>query len=836
MVVGPAGVMFGGARKSFRLPESRAHYPPRVDFRTSHIKIELALDFVNQRIDGACTLVVEPIEKGLRRIRLDACNLDIRKVTVDGAPAEFEYDSAVLQVALNSAEGNRIVRVEYGASPREGLYFTAPDAEHSDREVQAWTHTESEASRHWYPCHDHPADKSTSEIILTVPRGFRVISNGRLLSATDDEASATYHWREDAPHSTYLTSFVAGKFGEITQEADGVRLRYNFPESKREDVLRYFGETPRMVEVFGQLTGVKYPYEKYDQTTVQDFIFGGEENINATTLSTIYYPDAASEEDFATSYSTPHVSAVNLVAHELAHQWFGDLVTCSDWPHAWLNEGFATYFQALYVEKTRGPDQMRWDLSSRLEDYFKEDEEEYRRPIVERNYVWPDDIFDGHLYPKAASMLHELRFIMGEEAFFRGVSSYLKEYSYSCADTQDFMKSMVKASGLELEEFFEQAFYKAGHPEFDVSYSWDEQSKTATLRVRQVQKLDENTPVFKLPCEVVFYVGGERLPYRVVLDSAEQTLTFSLQSKPSIVEFDPRGWLLKRVKFDKGLDLTLNQLRGSEDAWSRAEAAAALGRLRSAEAVAGLKEAASKNQFWHVRQTALKALGDTGTDAALKALLELEVPTDRLVRRGLAYALGNFKEASARELLLRFLKEDESPYVRCEAALALAKSWPEGALPHLNEAMKVSSPNETLAEACLEAMGKLKDAGVSAMVRESLPYGEPTRVRIGALKAIKGRGYIVDDEVPVIREIILHDKEFRVRLYAVNDLVRPLGDRRFIDAVRESRSDRDMRVRRKGLETYHELAESAEYSVVMSKLKAEVEQLKEENRRLAASG
>jgi len=826
--------MGAGAHKSFHLPESKPHHVPQLDFHTVHIKIDLALDFQKRRIAGACTLEIEPIRPNLREARFDACELDISSVSVDGLPAQFEYDNSTLAVMLEPGESRRSVRVEYGASPRVGLYFTAPDSEHPEKEVQAWTHTEAEVARYWFPCHDHPGDKSTSEAVIKVPKGFRVISNGKLLSVDEDGETATYHWKEDAPHSTYLTSFVAGKFGEIEQEVDGVELRYNFPESKREDVLRYFGETPRMIQVFGGLTGVKYPYAKYDQTTVQDFIFGGEENINATTLSTSYYPDAKSEEDFQTSYSTPHVNAVDLVAHELAHQWFGDLVTCVDWAHAWLNEGFATYFQVLYLEETRGVDEMRWDLASRVEDYFDEDEKEYRRAIVDRDYVWPDDVFDAHLYPKGASMLHELRFLMGDEAFFRGISQYLKTYAYSSADTHDFMKSMQKASGLQLEEFFEQAFFKPGHPEFEVSYSWEEEGKNAVMRVKQVQKTDDGTPVFRLPCEVVFYVGGKRRAFRLLLDSAEQTVMFVLPSKPSVVEFDPQRWLLKKVKFEKGFDLLLSQLEQSLDAWSRSEAARDLGRLRSNKAVAGLKAAAAKDQFWHVRASALKALGEIGTDEALGALVDFGVPKNRRVRRALAEALGNFKDEQARGLLVGFLENDASPYVRCEAALGLAKSWPDGALPHLKEAMRVSSPNETLAEACLEAMGKLKDEEVKRIIRECLPYGKPTRVRIGALRAIKGRGVVLDEEVPILKDIMLRDKEFRVRLYLINQLVRPLGDRRFIDAVKEaSSSDLDFRVKRKALETYYDLAASAEFSATVSKLKAEVEQLREENRKLA---
>jgi aminopeptidase N len=823
------------AHKSFLLPESKPHYPPRRDYHTRHIKIELALDFEKKSIAGACTLDIEPMRKELGWARFDACGMTIKSVTVDGRQARFEYDNSTLSVTLDGG-GDHQVRVEYSAVPADGVFFTGPEKEFPTKEIQAWTHSEAEAARYWYPCHDHPGDRSTTEVIITVPKGFRVISNGKLTSVSESGSTATYHWREDVPHVTYLTSFVAGKFGEIVQEEEGIKLRYNFPESKRQDVLKYFGETPKVIKVLGELAGMKYPYEKYDQTTVEDFVAGGEENIDATTLAMNYYPDAASEEDFSTTYASSHTRPIDLVAHEAAHQWFGDLVTCSDWAHAWLNEGFASYFQELYLERTRGPEEMLWHLDARTGDYFDEDADEYRRAIVERNYVWPDDLFDSHLYPKGASRLHELRFVMGDDAFFRGIASYLKTFANSVADTDDFRKALERSSGLQLEEFFEQAFYKPGHPEFEASYSWDETGKVAVLHIKQVQNTDDGTPIFKLPCEVVFYVGGERRSFRVSLDSANQTLTFSLPSKPSIVEIDPRRWLLKKLKFERGLDLVLNQLGGSQDPWSRAEAAKELGRMKNGMAVEGLARAAAQDQFWLVRSRAFRALGDIGTEAALEALLRLGAPKERRVRRGFVEALGNFKEEKAKDLVVKFLKDDESPYVRCEAALALAKSWPEVALSPLKEAMKSRTPNETLGEACLAAMGKIKGDEVNRIVKESLAYGKATRVRIGALKAIKERGQILDDEVPILKEILEDPRDYRATLYVINNVVRPLEDRRFIEILRKvSRTHREGKVRRKALETGYELTASAEASTALTKLKAELEELKEENRRLGRS-
>jgi aminopeptidase N len=826
--------MAADAYRSFHLPESTTHYTPEKDFHTEHVKIELSLDFSKKKITGSCTLTIVPIRSALSRVVLDACGMEIHEVSIDGSKCGFEYDQEKLRInPPRPLSGSHTVKIAYSSMPSEGIYFIEPDREHPEKEVQAWTHSQAEFARHWFPCYDNPNDRFMSEVLLTVPKGFRVISNGKLILERENGGMMTFHWKEELPHPSYLTSFVAGKFGEVKQEAEGVQLHYYFPESKRTDVLRYFGETPRMIKVFNEITGVSYPYSKYAQTTVEDFIFGGMENFNATTLTMLYYPDANSEEDFQASYSTPNRNPTNLVAHELAHQWFGDLVTCVDWSHAWLNEGFADYMQAMYIEKTRGVDQFRWDMRVKADDFFEEDANEFRRPTVEKDFVYADDLFGMAIYAKGAWMLHELRYILGDGVFFEGISSYLKTHSFSNADTNDFRKSMEKVSGRSLEEFFEQSFHKTGFPEFEVEYAWDEASGMATLRIRQTQKLEMQTPVFKLPCDLVMYVDGARMKKTVMLDFSDQTFSFSLSSKPTIVEFDPEHWLLKKVRFRKSVELLVSQLEGSADASSRAEAARSLGETKTSVAVGALSRAAKRMQFWDVNASALRALGEIGTSEALSALLEVGMPADRRIRRALAEALGNFKDESARSLLITLLRTDQSPYVRCEAALSLAKAFPEGAFQHLTEAMRVHTPNETLAEACLDAMGKLKDAGVAAVVRENVAYGKPLRVRIGALKAIKGRGSLLEDEFPTIKEMLLKDREFRVREYIVAKLIPSLGDVRFLDILKEtSRIDQDPRVRRKALEVFHSLSGAAEASTMVARLREEVERLKDQLKRI----
>ena len=552
--------------KSFLLPESTAHFERPRPFHTEHRIINLRVDLERRKIEGSCTLIVKPTGPELESLALDGCGLAVTAVELDRTHCPFESDNHVITLLPDSPiEGTHEIKVSYSVSPTKGLYFVGPDTEHPDKNVEAWTHSEPEAARYWFPCFDYPNDRSTSETIITVPEGNVVVSNGKLISSVTKDGWSTFHWKEGTPHVTYLTSFIVGKFSLAKETASGLELQYYYPEQKEEAVKRLFGETPTILKFLEEVTGMKYPYEKYAQTTVESFIAGGEENISATTLSTDYYPDKRSEPDFQVWYSLQTSSQVAVIAHELADQWFGDLVTCRSWSHVWLSEGFATYFQALFSERSRGKDYFRWEMSVLAENCFDEDEREYRRPIVENQFVYASDLFDTTTYQKGAWMLHELRFLLGDETFFAGVARYLKDFAGKIADTHDFMCTMEAASGASLEKFFEQAFYEPGYPEFQLKYSWDRAHSLASVSVKQIQK-DVGTPVFRLPVELEFYTAKGRKLFRVEITAPDQVFTTELDSRPIIVEFDPRNWLLKKCEFPKNLSLFANQLASSEEA------------------------------------------------------------------------------------------------------------------------------------------------------------------------------------------------------------------------------------------------------------------------------
>jgi aminopeptidase N len=825
----------------FHIPGSSRHLPPDKEFHAAHIKIELKVDLEKKRIGGSCTTTLAPMREGVGAFHLDACEMRIEGVTLDGGRVAFEHDGKTLTVPLPEKlkASPHELKVDYSAEPKQGVHFIAPDEKYPNKPVQAWTQGEPEFSRYWYPCHDDPNDKSTSETMITVPEGYLVVSNGRLAQRGNAEGEAgwvTFHWKEEVPHSAYLNSFAVGKFGMIEEEARGVPLQYYFPESKRADARRLFGLTPDMLEVFESLTRVKYPFEKYSQIAVHDFVVGGMENVSATTLTDTRFPDERSEEDYSARYSRPDRNHIELVAHELAHMWFGDLVTAKHWSHLWLNEGFATYFQALYTERKYGKDEFRHDMLSKAETYFEEDDTMYRRSIVDDTYVYADDVFDGYAYEKASWMIHQLRYILGDELFFRSVAEFLRRYARANADTHDFMEVLEEMSGLSLEGYFEQAFYKAGHPEFEVSYSWDEATRTAEVAVKQAQQLDQLTPIFSLPCELTFYVRGpggtSRVSKRVNLHAPEERYHFELPAKPSIVEFDPEEWLLKKVKFEKPLSMLLLQLVEGREASSRRRAAEGLAIFKNDLVVVGALEKAIGNDGDHysVRSEAAKSLGKIGGKQALDALVRLSNVKHRRVRRAVVAALGEFKDSRVAGPLLAALKSDESPYVQCQAALSYGKAGLPDAYSVLTSAVGIPSPEDAMSEACLEALGYVREPRTWEFLRQHLPYGRPTRARVGALKALTRLGWLEEADVALLKDLLLEDKEYTVRaqvLETVSDLI----DRRLLPAVKQAaEKDADPRANRRAMEVALRLSDSSSVERALSEVKGDLERVKAENR------
>jgi len=808
--------------KPFVTPYARPHFAPDRPFDLVHIKIEVTPDFGERSIRGRAVLRLRAVADDQESVKLDASNLKVRSVSLkDKGLLLFNNLDGKLDVQLPGtvARGTELeLEVEYEGRPVKGLYFRGPDKDYPDRPVQLWTQGEDEDSHYWFPCIDTPAQKTTSEVVAVVPSSFVAISNGKLVSVKEDvsQGTKTYHYSQDKPHSVYLISLVAGDFVELKEEVDGVPVLYYVPKGREEDARRSFSETPEMIRFYSERTGMPYPWDKYAQVTVNEFIFGGMENTSATTLTDLTLHDERAHLDF---------SSVPLVAHELAHMWFGDLVTCRYWKDAWLNEGFATFFEALYTEHSKGRDEYIYEIIRNQEAYLEE-LERYARPIVTNVFETPTEMFDKHLYEKASVVLHMLRSLLGEEAFWRGIRHYVKENAFGVVETSDLRKAFEASSGINLDAFFAQWLERPGHPEISATY---ETKADGQASLRLVQKQQEEAFSFRLKVKVQYSDEAETLYYDVT--SKDQTFVVPLKRRPIFVSLDPEHELLKTMEFVRPREMMLQQL--SKDAVpGRIQAAKALAKDGSMEAVEALKRTVLSDPFWGVQAEAAKALGEVGNDAAMRALTECMTVQHPKARRAVVAALGQFRREEAAEALIRLLeKGDPSYFVEAECLKSLGKTKSPKAFEVLQKALDRGSFQEVIRTGALEGLASLGDRRALPLVMERTKLGQHYKVRESATAALGKLGKD-DKEVLARLEELLVDYWFRVRIAAANALVELKAADRVASIERAAHKELDGRVKRIFREAVIKLREGRPFDQELKRISEDLDRLKEENRLL----
>ncbi|HMO87100.1 MAG TPA: M1 family metallopeptidase, partial [Lacipirellulaceae bacterium] len=564
------------------------------------------------------------------------------------------------------------VAIQYSAEPVEGLYFRTPATGVDAGDAHCWTQGEPHEARHWFPCFDAPNERATSELVCRVPAEMTVVSNGRLVddSTSDDGATRTFHWRQDKPHVSYLICFVAGLFEKIEGRQGDVPLAFYAQPSKAAHAASAFRHTAEALEFFESATGVPYPWDKYDQAVIADFLWGGMENTTITTLTqrTLY----ENEGD--------HVRAGrsrSLNAHELAHQWFGNYVTCKDWSHLWLNEGFATYYALLYDAVCDGPDALAYGLylDARDEIFLPENEAD-RRPIVYRQYRTPSEQFDFRNYPKASWVIHMLRSRVGDELYQQAIHSYLQRHALGEVETDNLRKVFEELSGQTLDRFFDQWLYHGGHPQLTVKYDWLPNERLAHISIEQTQPTDDRTLLFEFPAVVRLVVDGEVVERRIDVTERRHDLYVRLPAEPQVMRFDPHYTLLAQVTFDKSDALLEADLARDDDVMGRVLACEALGKRRTGAAVAALQKAIENDPFYGVRQVAARALREIGTDDAVAALAgALDRQSDQRVRYTIVDELGRAYHANATARLREVAADvDELPVVAAAAIVGLGRT------------------------------------------------------------------------------------------------------------------------------------------------------------------
>jgi aminopeptidase N len=538
------------ADKKFDFPGSILHFSPRLKFTILHMYLRIKPNFEKKQLLDCKQKIKIKALQDIKEIILDIAELKINKVSSDNVQIvkeeEEEKNNGIsqkddkLEIKFKNTIKEKTefeVEIDYSCgyysnkdgsyynSPRSGFHFIAPDRldQSSSSAYQSWTQGETVEARYWFPCIDDPQVKFTREIEVIAPNDeYYVISNG-----TYKRKGNIWKWNEITPIPSYLTSLVIGKFSKQEDSNGKVPLEYYWPTNipKNYDPMLTFGETPQIIKFFEYYLETKYPYDKYWQIAVDKFEFGGMENTNCTTLTSDILHDKRASLDYSRD--------IIIVAHELAHQWFGDLITCKDWSHIWLNEGFASYFEILYWKhkfknksnnNKKANDEFFYKIIHTIQDYLDEADNLYKRPIVTSLYKHPDELFDSHSYGKGALVLYMLSNLMGEENFKKAIKKYLHIYRESIATTEDFQKVCEDIFGEDLKQFFKQWLYIAGHPELEIQFSLihDEKNqegkliKKIKMKITQVQK--DGFEFFSFPLEVRLVCSDKE---KIIIDSTE---------------------------------------------------------------------------------------------------------------------------------------------------------------------------------------------------------------------------------------------------------------------------------------------------------------------------
>ena len=812
----------------FVLPGTRPRYAPDRLVDVEHIRLDLDVDLDQRKIAGTCTTTVVAIRDGVRWVTLDACELDVASVTLSGQRLPHAHDGKQLRIDFGTAVAKAGARatfvVAYAAAPRRGLWFVGPDADYPDRPRQVWSQGQDEDSRFWFPCFDSPHEKATSEVVATVPDGLRVLSNGTLRSVQPAGAGKqTWHWQLDVPHSCYLITLAVGELAVITDHVDGIELTYLVPPGREADAKRALGITPEVMRLFTKTFGHAYPFPRYAQVCVAEFIFGGMENSSATTLTdTCLYDERA-----ALDYDVD-----SLVAHELAHQWFGDLVTCRDWGQGWLNEGFATYSEYVWRAHKDGLDEAWMELAEWREQYFDEDAHRYRRAIATSVYEAPIDLFDRHLYEKGGLVLHMLRGQLGDAAFWDAIKLYLERHKHGAVETRDLARAVEAATGKNLDWFFDQWVMRAGHPELEADVSWDAETGRARVEVRQVQKVEGETPLFRLPLTARFRVGDGDVEVPLEVREAREVFFVPLAKAPTQAILDPGRRTLASWKIEKGKPLWIEELAKATDAPDRIVAALALGRAGGADAIAALVKALGSDTFWGVRAAAADALATIRGADATRALADaLKSTTHPKARRAVARALGQLRHDTVAGAALAALVKagDPSLYVEAEACLALGRTRVPEAGALLREAATRPSYLETVKQHAYRGLAAARDEAAYPLLLQGTRAGELSHARRSAVYALaelsQARLDLPARDARERIEALLLDPDFRLQQAAIEGL-NSIGDPRAIPALeRTAALELDGRLRRRSREVIRDLGERRAHGELVTALRDDLEKL-----------
>jgi aminopeptidase N len=813
--------------------DTRTFAPDRIVHFT-HMKLAIDIADINKPHFAATqTLTFAPIAKKLSELTLDAHLLDIKSVSCPDHRAGFKTDGKTVTITFDppipAGTQTELTTAYEVTDPPQGITWTPESPAWPNRPAQLHSQGESETNSYWFPCHDFPNERLSTELIVTVPDGYTVSSNGREVEPAKKNAGrTTFHWLQSKPHVNYLVSLVVGKFDivDVAPKSEPSRpgagsnrpslpIPVYAPVGRGSDIAHTYGRTPQMISLFERLTGHAYPWDRYAQVIVWNFGAGGMENTSATTMfdTAILAPGAEADGDLD-----------GLISHELAHQWFGDLITCKSWDHIWLNEGFATYFTQLWMEERAGGfgtgnDAYQAGILGNFDAVIEHDKTDgpYQAATVSKAYTNPGESFGraGNPYPKGSSVLHMLRTRLGDDVFFRGISTYVDRFQLKTAETSDFRRVMEEVSGDSLEQFFNQWLYRPGVPELDITANWDDAKRELTVSCEQTQHISGYNPAFAFDLPIWVETGvpsgstpstaakpsrtgspaaamsrttlsrGRFLTLEVREKSA--SATFKLDAEPGMVVIDPQLAVLAKDTIKQPLKNWIAQLERGPTLAARVQAARALASDDSPVARTSLIAAAADHESHaKLRSVAIESLRqrkDSDALAQLGASAGQLPPDARVTLMEQIASLANEKttdnmhRSSAIEFLTMAASHNTSERTRAAALKGLGTLKAGISLETIVKAAELESQSDRIRQGALEALGDLDDKdGLTTVIRYSLP-GAYNRTRPIAIAALGKLAHHDPDAAYKALSSLLNDRERRA-WEAAGDALAKLGDQR----------------------------------------------------------
>jgi aminopeptidase N len=681
-----------------------------------HTKLDAKFDFNKSYMYGKAWITLKPHFYSTDSLRLDAKGMDIHKVAIvkngKERPLKYDYDGWQLNIHLDKTyKGGEqyTVFIDYTSKPNEvkvqgsaaitdarGLYFINPLGKEKDKPTEIWTQGETEANSVWLPTIDKPNQKMTEEISMTVPAKYVTLSNGKLVSQKkNSDGTRTDTWKMDLPHSPYLLFMGVGDYAIIKDSYKGKEVSYYVDKDYASVARKIFGHTPEMIAFYSKITGVDFPWVKYSQITGHDYVSGAMENTTATLHS-----DAAQQD---ARELTDGNSWEDVIAHELFHQWFGDLVTTESWSNITLNESFADFSETLWNEYKYGKDAgEQKNYHDRLS--YLSNPNNAKKHLVRFYYNNKEDVFDQVSYPKGGAILNMLRYYVGDSAFFKALNLYLTTNKFKSAEAQQLRLAFEDVTGKDLNWFWNEWYYGAGHPNLNINYSYDDAAKKVQVIVNQQQ---DN--LFKLPVAIDVYNGANKKRYNVWVENKADTFSFAADTKPDLVNFDGDKVLLCTKKENKTLDEYVFQYAHAGNYVDRREAVDFAAKHQDDPKAVALLKTALKDKFYGIREVALDRLDmkkenvRTEVEPVLVDLAKND--PKRLVKAAAIENLGIYQKPEY-ESLFRQAVNDSSYTVSGNALEALSQIDSTAAL---SEAKRLSA---------LPAKGKLASA-ITAVLIES---------------------------------------------------------------------------------------------------------------------